>query len=71
VKQTSPADTFALIVTLTDKLVAEQPRNLDLAHLRFLLNVYKSQRPKHRQRDWAAIKRRQRARRSQPTVTCP
>jgi hypothetical protein len=35
VKQTSPAATFTLIVALTDKLVADQPRNLDLAQLRF------------------------------------
>jgi hypothetical protein len=28
---TSPATTFAVIVALTHKLVADQPRNLDLA----------------------------------------
>jgi hypothetical protein len=60
----SPTDTFAVIVALTDKLVANQPRNLDLAHLRFLLNVLTAEPPKPpRKRDWAAIKRRQRARR--------
>ena len=67
-KQTSPAATFTLIVALTDKLVADQPRNLDLAHLRFLLNVLKQERPKPRKRDWAAQKRRQRARRRQLIV---
>ena len=46
----SPADTFAVIVALTDKLVADQPRNLDLARLRFLLNVLKAEQP--RKRDW-------------------
>jgi len=62
---TSPAATLAVIVTLVDKLVADQPRNLDLAHLRFLLKAYKHERPKPRKRDWAAQKRRQRARRRQ------
>ena len=64
---TSPATTFAVIVALTDKLVADQPRNLDLARLRFLLNVRKAEQP--RKRDWAAQKRRQRARRRQLAVT--
>jgi hypothetical protein len=63
---TSPAATLAVIVTLVDKLVADQPRNLDLAHLRFLLNVLTQERPKPpRKRDWAGQKRRQRARRRQ------
>src|SRR6516164_8465268 len=56
---TSPHATFAVIVTLVDKIVADQPRNLDLAHLRFLLKAYKPERPKPRKRDWAAQKRRQ------------
>ena len=66
---TAPAATLSTIMILIDKLVADQPRNLDLAHLRFLLNVLKQERPKSRKRDWAAQKRRQRARRRQLTVT--
>jgi hypothetical protein len=65
---TSPTTTLAVIEALTNKLVAAQPRNLDLAHLRFLLNVLKQERPKPRKRDWAAQKRRQRARRRQLIV---
>ena len=65
----SPAATLAVIVALIDKLAANQPRNLDLAHLRFLLNVLKAEQPKPpRKRDWAAQKRRQRARRRQLIV---
>ena len=65
---TSPADTFALIVTLTNRLANELPRNSQIAELRFLLGEYAKQQPKSprkRVRDWAAIKRRQRARRRQ------
>ena len=65
---TSPTTALAVIVALTDKLVADQPRNLDLAHLRFLLNTLKQEQPKPRKRDWAAQKRRQRARRRQLTA---
>ena len=64
----SPADIFALIVTLTNKLANELPRNSQIAELRFLLGEYAKQQPKllrKRVRDWAAIKRRQRARRRQ------
>ena len=64
----SPADTFTLIVTLTNRLANELPRNSQIAELRFLLHEYGKQQPKSprkRVRDWAAIKRRQRARRRQ------
>src|SRR5262249_43462174 len=61
----SPAATLAVIVALIDKLAANQPRNLDLAHLRFLLHGLKQEQPKPRKRNWAEIKRRQRARRRQ------
>ena len=64
----SPADTFTLIVTLADKLANELPRNSQIAELRFLLHEYGKQEPKSLRklvRDWAAIKRRQRARRRQ------
>ena len=64
----SPAATFALIVTLTNKLANELPRNSQIAELRFLLGEYAKQQPRplrKRVRDWAAIKRRQRARRRQ------
>jgi len=63
--------TFALIVKLTNRLANELPRNSQIAELRFLLHEYGKQQPKSspRKRDWAAIKRRQRARRRQLTVT--
>jgi hypothetical protein len=64
----SPADTFTLIVTLTNRLANELPRNSQIAELRFLLHEYGKQQPKaprKRVRDWAAQKRRQRARRRQ------
>jgi len=50
------------IVFLADKLVHDQPRNLEIAELRFLLNELMKQQPRQRRRDWAAVKRRQRAR---------
>ena len=64
--------TFALIVALTNRLANELPRNSEIAELRFLLHEYGKQQPKSprkRVRDWAATKRRQRARRRQLTVT--
>ena len=61
--------TFALIVTLTNRLANELPRNSQIAELRFLLHEYGKQQPKLskplRKRDWAGQKRRQRARRRQ------
>jgi len=47
---------------LADKLTCDLPRNLEIAELRFLLVEYLKQQPKRRHRDWAAQKRRQRAR---------
>src|SRR6516164_3221846 len=69
----SPADIFALIVTLANRLANELPRNSQIAELRFLLHEYGKQQPKlskpPRKRDWAAQKRRQRARRRQQALT--
>jgi hypothetical protein len=68
----SPADTFSLIMTLTNKLANELPRNSQIAELRFLVSEYGKQQPKpprKRKRDWAGQKRRQRARRRQLAIT--
>lgn len=42
----SPAATFALIVTLTNRLASELPRNSQIAELRFLLSEYGKQQPR-------------------------
>jgi hypothetical protein len=64
---------LALVTRLVEKLTREQPRNLDIHHLAYEtrrlacaaaedVSTARVGKRKRRRRDWAAIKRRQRAR---------